>query len=335
MSEPELPLDAASEVRARFATRPASQSWETIPFADSPQHSVWVWFKPIALPGGFIIQVPDETWRTYPAQDQLTMRKLLETVGVDTVGVLSWQMYGFLYEGMSGATPYFDQAIPAPRTGVDPNIAVHVMNATPNATQQFAVGGMLPGSTVPTTLPATAGAAPLSASLVEIFESIEAQWNAILDIEKEQECLRQQLTDMSLRLKGLNRELTSEERLHASNLDEKDWLEARRCLRDADMKIWSCIKEYDIGDAAINRTSYEQTYLQVIVPRIPVADIDAILSNFAFYRKMATTLQCKMNAAHLHASHNGERRAQQVLNCIAMKVHEASSNRNFFGVVFD
>ena len=42
--------------------------------------------------------------------------------------------------------------------------------------------------------------------------------------------LRKMLSELGSRLKGLNRDLTSDERLYSSREDKQDWVEARRRL---------------------------------------------------------------------------------------------------------
>ena len=69
-----------------------------------------------------------------------------------------------------------------------------------------------------------------NANLAEIFERVDVEWNMVLAIEKDLERLRKMLSDVGSRLKGLNRDLTSDERLYSSREDKQDWLEARRRL---------------------------------------------------------------------------------------------------------
>ena len=49
-----------------FAARVPSQGWEPVPLADSPQHVIWVWYKPANFPQGIAVNIPDETFRSYP-----------------------------------------------------------------------------------------------------------------------------------------------------------------------------------------------------------------------------------------------------------------------------
>lgn len=331
------PFDA----RASFAARPASQAWEQVPIAEYPQHFVWAWFKPANLPQGLVVRVADETWPNFPQPDQLTMRRLLNSVGIPPETVASWQLYGSAFDGMNGTNPLLDNPIPAPVPDIDPNIVVNI---------QAAVAQPIPLAAQP--MPQTAQPLPQAAQpmpravpqssmnsewMPEVFAGIEMEWNSILDIENDMEQLRKMLVEASGKLKGLNRDLTSEERLYASQSDERDWLEARRVLRDANLRLWACVKDYDSGDASTagNRRWLEQMYEQFIVTRQPFDGIAQALGNYEFHRKIAATTQQKMNNALLHATNNAERNAQGVLNRIATKVREGQTRPGFLQALQD
>jgi hypothetical protein len=307
-----------SAARAGFAGRPPSQSWEQVPLADAPQSFVWIWAKPFQLPQGLIVRVPDETWRT--AAQSLTMRTLLHSAGVDPTDVLMWQLYGLTYQALNGTSPLLDQAIPLPVPGVDPSITVYV------GLPQFR-------PMQPLVPPAFAEDQKLS----DLFDRIDVEWNTVLEIESNLERLRKALVDMSGRLKGLNRDLSPDERLYSNNQDKQDWLDARRWLRDADNRMRSCVKDYDIGDTSLagQRKWVDQIHQQFIVPRLRFDGMEQALNTFEFYRKMVMTLQTKMNNAYLNSQQNAERRAQQVLSRIATKVREAQTKRTALGVVLD
>lgn len=320
MSQPDSQGGTAhSHQEAGFASRPPSQTWERISLAHRPERFVWVWFKPPGVPHGFIARIPDELFQAQPNQNApLTMRQLLQTAGVDPSHVSLWNLYGVVYQGMNGRAPLLDAAIPTPVVGVEPSVTVYV--------------------DAPQLEPKQPVAAPSkAASLAELFEIIESDWNASLEIEKELTRLRKRLMDMMGRLKTLNRDLTPDERLHGSTLDKKDWLEARRWLREASNRLWRFIKERDIGDtsAAGQRKWFEQIYAQCIVPRQPFEGIKQAQRDFETYRKTILTLQINMNTAYSIADLDGERRAQRVLKTIHTKIREAQSKQNFLGVIID
>lgn len=304
---------------ASFAARPASKSWEQICFADCPQNYAWVWFKPSAVRHGVVFRIPQELYEAHPEHAaQWTLRKLLTAAGVEPRTVSMWQLCGVAYQGMEGANPYMDAAIPKPPDGVDPNILVCV-NTTQAAAEQA---------------PASYGD---ESSLAEMFDRIQADWQAALDIEKELGRQRKRLLEMLKRLNTLNRDLTPDERRHANNQDKRDWTDARRWLRDAGTRVWRCIKEYDIGDtsSAGHRTWFERTYQQFVVRRRPFDGILQAQREFENYRKTLLTLQTTMNNAYANAENNAERRAQRVLDRIAAKIRDAKTKKNFLGVVCD
>jgi hypothetical protein len=320
MSQSDLQGDTNSgDAGTSFPGRPPSQTWEKIFLIDDPQNFVWVWFKPPNVPQGLVVSIPDETYQSYAQRDeQLTMRKLLQAVGVQPGCFSMWYLYGVAYDGMHGTNPLLNSTIPRPETGVDPNIVVCI-DAPPVDTMQHAAADTEPGSPP------------------DVFERIEADWNASLEIEKDLTRLRKKLLDMSAKLNTLNRELSSQERLHSSSQDKKDWADVRRRLRDTDTRLRMCIKEHSIGDAsrAGRRNWFEQTYLQFIVPRQQFDGMQQAQRDFESHRKLVQTLQTSMNTAYSTAAQDGERNALQVLNRIAAKVREASAKKNFLDAMRD
>ncbi len=70
-----------SSMIANFSARPASQSWEQVPCGDSPQQILWAWYKPPHLPFGVVVNIPDETFRSYPQRAAVDVADGLELVG--------------------------------------------------------------------------------------------------------------------------------------------------------------------------------------------------------------------------------------------------------------
>lgn len=325
------PNSPVGDATASFAARLPSQAWESLLWANDPQHPAWVWFKPPAVPQGLALGIPEETWRTSPHLQQLTLRRLLQTAGVDPSSVAMWQFAGMSFPGMNGANPLFDQPLPAPGPGVKPEIIV-IINVP--------VMMMPPPMSFPHPMaaaPIAASTAPQTGNQSEIFERIEIEWAAVIDLERDLDRLRKMLVDLASRLKALNRDLNPDERLYSSREDKQDWLDARRFLRDGDNRLRACVKEFDIGDpsSAGYRRGLEHIYHSFVVPRIPFNGMESAVGQFEAHRKMVMTLQSKMNSTYLGAVSNGERRAQQVLNRIAGKVREAGTKKTALGVVMD
>jgi hypothetical protein len=178
---------------------------------------------------------------------------------------------------------------------------------------------------------------PAPAHLLEAYEHVEQDWRACQEAEKDLSRLRQQLLDMMGRLKALNRDLTGPERVHSTNQEKKDWLQARRMLRDCTNRLWKCVKAHDIGytSSAGQRRHFEETYEKYIVPRRHFEGFLDADRAFGTYRKIVTTLHIEMTNALSSAQLDGERRAQQVLAKIAEKIREAGNRKNFLGVVLD
>jgi len=298
-----MPLSSTSEPERtpNFNDRSASETWEAYQLVDSPNHVVWVWFKPANVPQGLILRVPDETYQSYPHVGQLTVKKLLLSVGIKPATVVQWSMFGNMYNAMNGTSPYLDQPVPVPVPGIDPNITVHI-----NAWS-------------------------------EVFDRIESDWNLSLQIEKHLQAHRKSLTEMSARLKGLNRDLTFQENLVCSNQDKKDWAEARRWLRDSMTQLSRFIKEYDTGETvyAGKRLWFIQAYENCVRPRQNFQGMEQARRDFEAQRKTLQTLEANMTGAYNYAQLNGERRATEIMKRITQKVRDSQIKKTTLGVLLD
>ena len=298
---------AAADPWAWFAQRPASTEWESISPDGCPPGAAWIWYKPAAVPHGAMLRIADEVRAQPAAAALITMRNLLQAAGINPWFVSMWLVNGAAFDSQQGASPLLDQPIPAPLPGADPSITVLIGPPMPAAPPTVPVAPAMPA---PMPMP-SAGAAPLpeNCSASELLDRIESDWQAALEIEKELTRLRKQLVDMMTRLKSLNRELSPPERLHSNSQDKKDWLEARRWLRDASNRCSMLIKDYDIGStsSAGQRTYFLQTYQQYVIKRIPFDGMEQAQRNFATYRKMCLSLQVNMGSAYSQAVQNAER----------------------------
>jgi hypothetical protein len=336
--------------------RAASEAWERIASPDDPQNYVWAWFKPATVPQGLLLRIPDEVYRTRPQIAlRWTVRRLVQLAGFDPACVSMWRLYGVVCYGMNGANPVFDAPIPAPIAGADPNIVVcietgqTIMAARPmppimpaaapipvrlsaNPPSQFHVNGAAISPTG-----AAANAVVIDPTLLELYERIDSDWLATIELERDQSRLRKQLLDLMGRLKSLNRDLTPLERLHANSQEKKEWTEARRGLRDAATRVWKCVKAVDIGEtsSAGQRLWFEETHKNMIVPRRSFEGLQQAARAFESRRKAVQTLHGEMNNAYSVGSLDGERRAQQVLARITQRVREASNRKNFLGLMLD
>ena len=330
MSQPQLPNYPAGDPSTNFAARLPSQAWEPLLWADDPQHPAWIWFKPPTVPQGLALGIPEETWRTSPHLQHLTLRRLLQTAGVDPSCVAMWQLAGMAYPGMNGANPLFDQPVPAPASGAMSEIIVVINVPVMMPPPVNYLPPMAPG-------PMHSAAATFTGNQTETFERLEIEWTAVLDLERDLDRLRKMLVDLSARMKVLNRDLNPDERLYSSREDKQDWQDARRFLRDSENRLRACVKEFDIGDpsSAGYRRGLEHIYQQFVLPRVPFNGMESAVGQFEAHRKMIMTLQGKMNSTYLGAVSNGERKAQQILNRIAGKVREAGTKKTALGVVLD
>ena len=330
-AEPHIGTARAGALAA-FAERGPSQAWEQVRLGGGPQEFVWVWFKPAHVPQGLMVRAPDEAFQG--AAPPPALRAILQAAGIDPASIWVWYLYGVAYDAMQGTNPLLDAPIPAPPAGVEPTIVIYMPAPAGDPMQPAAypAAGVMPAPVVLAPV-----AADESVNATELFERMETDWNAAQELEKDLTRLRKQLVDMMTKVKALNRDLTPQERLHGNNQDKKDWQDARRWLREGANRLWRCIKEHDIGDTSTagQRNRFENTYRQYVVPRVPFDGVLQAQRDFESYRKSLQTLHNNMSTAHSIASLDGERRAQQILNRIAAKIREASTKKNFLGVIAD
>ena len=161
----------------------------------------------------------------------------------------------------------------------------------------------------------------MGADEADSFAAIEADWNAIVKLERQLSAARKQLTGTFNRLNALNRDFTPDERRIADNLDVTDWVDARRWLRDAASKVHKLVKAHDVGVTSMagQRTRFETIYEQSIVPRRPIEGLDQIRRDFDSHRKTAQHLLNNMVAANDAAVRDGEGRARRILNRVQAK----------------
>ncbi|MBL8852128.1 MAG: hypothetical protein JNG89_20815 [Planctomycetaceae bacterium] len=282
--------------------RPPSHVWEQWPPSPALPCGLWLWCRPPHAPTALMVRVPDETLRAAP--QPVTMRTVLAALGVPAGNVATWTVRGVPYPAQAGHNPLLDAPLPPVSPGLDPSIVVLLAAALPPQ----------PVTEVPGT---------------QAIDRIAADWNASNQVEHQLDLARKQLHDTLVRVNALNRDLSSEERMHGDRQDQNDWQEARRWLRDVASRLGKLIKDHDIGmaSAAGRRNNFESIYQQVVVPRRPCEGLDAIQREFETHRKTVQNLLLQMNSAQAAATQDGERRAQQVLQRIGAKVRAARTKR--------
>lgn len=304
---------AASDCRASFAARHPSAGWESIQVPGLAGVSFWAWYKPANAPTGLMFQVPPEALQAAP---QLTLRTVIHAAGLDAACIPMCSLFGFSFPGQAGTAPYFDQPLTIPAPGTDPNIVAYV--DAPSGAQY----GARPAPTVNE-------AESTDSEVLEICRNIERDWKGSLKNEKQLEALHKQLIDMQTRLNTLNRDLGPEERMCAERRDLDDWQEARRALRDAALRLSRFIREFDAGETtyAGKKRWFQEIYEDYVQPRQPFDGMRQAQQEFEVYRKMTQNLASNMQSVWQSASQEGERRAQTVLNAIAVKVRAAKTGR--------
>lgn len=329
-----------------FAERRPSQNWEHLPLQGCPEFPVWFWFKSPALPEGFSIQFsPDADWSRPELAGSLTMRNVLAMVGLDPAAIWGWVLGGQPYESQQGGSPYLDSPIPPPAPGIDPAIHVYVTAgpampvAAPVAEAADGIGAAF--DTAMAARPSASWEADRlnnpPATALESLERIDQDWKASAEIESDLVRLRRMLDDQRGRVKNLNRDFTSDERVHSTPQDKKDWLAARRALHECELRIQQCIKECDIGYAtkAGKREWFEQIHRDYVEPRRPFDGLEDVQRQFEVFRKVVATLQSKMKTTNTIVRQDGERRAESILKRVQARIRDSKTKRNMLGLMLD
>lgn len=162
---------------------------------------------------------------------------------------------------------------------------------------------------------------PVSPLQEQCMAAIDASWNGIRQLESKVGSLRNQLDQALARLNSLNRDLTPEERRASDNKDTKDWLDARRWLRDGVATLSRFVKEIDMGvtSGAGQRHYFEDIYRQFIVPRIPFAGMEQTVIEFESHAKSLQNVVAAAQAGLTRSGKDAEQRANGVLTRIAAK----------------
>lgn len=325
--------------------RPPSTQWEPAALPGLPQSPVWLWFGA----GEVHVSVPPEThappWN--PAGPlPVTARMLAAAAGLDAARVAGWSAFGQSFDAQGGANPLLDQPLPpTPGTPVQVTftIAAAPAPAVPPAGQ--ADSGLLGVLAAAPQVDGAVAAAPPSdwkagpsvpsreaaadPDAARTLTAMEADWNAIQQLERQLNAVTKQLNAMQGKLQTLNRDLNPVERVAADSNDVKDWNDVRRFLRDRSAEVSRQIRAFDIGtvSAAGDRRRLEDIVEQYVRTKRPFPQMAAAAQQFEAHRKTCQTLLSQSSNALSKANSEGEAKARVVLQRIAKKARDKRAKR--------
>lgn len=303
-----------------FAQRPASTTWELLTVAGPPPLNLWAWFKPVHAPNSVAIQTPPQLWQV-PGGCRCNLRQLADAADIDWL--MGWTIAGQFYPVNEQTTAYLDLPLPAPVPGVEP-IVILWANVPAESAAPVIPFAMAPTGVV---VPAAGAVAAADGQTAIMLDQIESYWHNVLLLDAEIRRARMQLEQCMSRVNSLNRDLNTDEALAADNADKKDWQDARRWLRDSAASLSRSIKEIDVGilSGAGQRHRFEDIIKQHVEPRIPFPGLPQAVLDFEMLHKSAKNVLTAAQTALNKGSADGERRANAVLQRIAVK---ARSKRN-------
>ncbi|MEZ6132642.1 MAG: hypothetical protein R3C59_28580 [Planctomycetaceae bacterium] len=321
-----------------FSQRLPSTEWQPLPIVRIPGLTLWAWFRPNHLPAGVLISFPADVVPAEPAAFPFSLADLIVSVGASLHQFQAVSLFGTEWQPAAVYAPFLNHPIPAVIAGGRPEVSIGLLDEAlmipvpvaypmdghnylpeadhssgysdfPNDAELYDDDGM------PDDGDLTSGS---------MYDRIEASWKSSLQLERQMAGLRQKLASTLASLGKLDRDLGPDERLAAERDDRDAWQDARRWLRDLSAKCHREIKAFDIGmtSGAGKRNLMEQTFQQVIQPRLPCDDLETHRREFETYRKDMVNLQRAMQSAQQAATQNGTARAQRVLNTIGRKIRE-------------
>lgn len=320
--------------------RPASTQWELLPPLNAAGISgVCVWYWPPSSPDSIVVSFAAVANQFKGlASLPVTMAELLWASGIGLGQISRISLFGGEWQSASVFPPYLHQPLPHPGEAGRWEILFQLLSETqiaeapPVGSEDFdeysedLFDDSSPWGT------ASAAGQPMTEGMM--FERIEAAWKTCLQVERQLQGVRQKLAAMIASLGKMDRDLTPDERLASDREDRDAWSDARRWLRDLSAKCHRELKSYDIGitSGAGRRHWMEETFQQVIQPRVATAELDRFQREFETYRRDMINLQKSMVAALQAGSQNGTQRAQRVLGIIAGKIRERRArNREALG----
>ena len=350
-----------------FADRPPSTQWEPASLPGRPDAPLWLWHKPGGSANELLVSIPPEVHAAMGPL--VTARGLAAAAGLDGPALASWSAFGQTFESQGGGNPLLDQPLPPipPAPGAPPapvqvtfrlsdgrsepsgpvvgaGSAHGAMPGDPRAAAA-AIGAQTGWSVGPAALqrptgPAQTAQTPAAAPLpkaggtlddaaLKIMTTIESDWNAIIQLERNLSATTKQLNAMAAKLQSLNRDLAPHERVAADSNDVKDWTDARRFLRDRQAEVSRQVRAFDIGavSQAGDRRALEDIVKTYVKPRVPFANMAAAAQQFEAHRKTCQNLLTQSGAALSKAQSDGEGKARQVLAKINAKMRKNRAKR--------
>ena len=295
-----------------FHLQAPSTAWEPVALRLGSSPVVWAWFKPSHAPSSVVFQIPPEVWQEVNSATPVTIRQLVAIAGIPALQ--GWTVAGQYYAWDERLAVFVDLPLAEPPAGVDPYL---ILWCQMTATLQTSIRIESPP-------PMLASDPPLNEDSGALFDSMDSLWRGIQQIETDVRRARSQLEQSMHRLNSLNRDLGPNEINAADSNDKKDWIDARRWLRDSAGILSKSIKQIDVGvlSGAGQRHRFEDIFQRYVASRRVFPGIKQAALDFEMYHKTAKHVLLSAQSALAKGSTDGERRANNVLQRIARKIRQ-------------
>jgi hypothetical protein len=239
-----------------FSEQPPSKQWAALKYRG--ESFAQIWFKPAGEPFALTFRIPQKSFHIPGMDHLLTMENLLKAVGITSEEVDCWRHEGASPPGRNGSNSDPGHPLPPPASDV-PHLMLHVSLKPPSEV-------VAPTESGETEIPE------------ELWQDLEARWNAILGLEATMDTLRIGLETMRAELEAASRKtLATEEKVHVLASDVAQWNKARSRIVYALPKVREFIHRSTWATATPERKKLEELFKNHIHPRIPFPGMDKVL----------------------------------------------------------
>ncbi len=238
-----------------FSEQPPSKQWAALKYRG--EKFAEVWFKPEGEPFALTFRIPQKSFQI-PGMDQLlTTENLLKAVAVATDEVESWHHEGVSDSGPNESNAELSHLLSPPPPDV-PYLTIYVSLKPPSQ-------AVAPKESGEPEIP------------LEMWQDLEARWNAILGLEATIDGLRQRMESLRTEMEASSRKmLTADEKLHALNADVAQWSKAKSRVHFALPKVREFIHRATWAMGTPERKQLEELFKNPIQSPNPFPEMDKV-----------------------------------------------------------
>jgi hypothetical protein len=238
-----------------FSEQPPSEQWAALKHRGETIAEVW--FKPEGEPFTLAFRIPAESFQIPGLGQRLTLEKLLRAVGVATEEVESWRHDGASHAVTDGPDSELGHPLSPPPQGVT-HLNLYVRLKPPPQ-------DVAPGE----------GRGPEVSE--DVWQHLEARWNAILGLEARLDSLRMSMEALRAEMEASTRKsLSADEKVHALNADVAQWNKEKSRVHYVLPKAREFIHRSVWAAGTPERKKLGEIFKNHIAPRVPFPEMDQL-----------------------------------------------------------